>query len=46
MTETAILQAAAEQAGIVFLTKDDSNQDIQLTIDEAMKVSGFYNLWF
>nr|XP_039271812.1 zinc finger and BTB domain-containing protein 24-like [Styela clava] len=39
VTETAILQAAAEQAGIVFITKDDKNQDVQITIDEAMKLS-------
>lgn len=39
VTETAILQAAAEQAGIVFITKDDSNRDIQITIDQAMRLS-------
>lgn len=39
VTETAILQAAAEQAGIVFITKDDNDHDIQITIDEAMKLS-------
>lgn len=39
VTETAILQAAAEQAGIVFITKDETNQDVQITIDEAMKLS-------
>lgn len=39
VTETEILQAAAEQAGIVFITKDENNQDVQITIDEAMKLS-------
>lgn len=39
VTETAILQAAAEQAGIVFITKDENNHDVQITIDEAMKLS-------
>lgn len=38
VTEPAILQAAAEQAGIVFLVKDENNKDTQITIHEAMQV--------
>ncbi|XP_078489491.1 zinc finger protein isoform X1 [Ciona intestinalis] len=39
VTESAILQAAAEQAGIVFITKDDNGHDSQITIDQAMQLS-------
>ena len=38
MTEPAILQAAAEQAGIIFLTKDEKNNDTQISIHQAMQV--------
>ena len=40
VTEPAILQAAAEQAGIVFLVKDENNKDTQITIHQAMQVRG------
>ena len=38
VTEPAILQAAAEQAGIVFLLKDENGKDAQITIQQAMEV--------
>uniref|UniRef100_H2YQH7 Uncharacterized protein n=1 Tax=Ciona savignyi TaxID=51511 RepID=H2YQH7_CIOSA len=39
VTESAILQAAAEQAGIVFIIKNDNGDDSQITIDQAMQLS-------
>lgn len=38
VTEPTILQAAAEQAGIVFLVKNNKGINQQITIDSAMKV--------
>jgi len=43
VTEPAILQAAAEQAGIVFILRDETNQNVQITIDRAMQVD--YGCW-
>nr|CAB3234148.1 ZF(C2H2)-30 zinc finger protein [Phallusia mammillata] len=39
VTEPTILQAAAEQAGIVFITKDEGGEDSQISIDKAMQLS-------
>ncbi|XP_076821443.1 uncharacterized protein LOC143468246 isoform X2 [Clavelina lepadiformis] len=39
VTEPAILQAAAEQAGIIFLVKDENSQNTQISIDQAMQLS-------
>ena len=39
VTDPAILQAAAEQAGIMFVAKDENNQETGITIDQAMQVN-------
>ena len=39
VTDPAILQAAAEQAGIMFVAKDENNEENAITIDQAMQVS-------
>lgn len=39
VTDPTILQAAAEQAGIMFVSKDENDHENQISIDEAMQVS-------
>lgn len=38
VTDPAILQAAAEQAGIMFVSKDENDRENQISIDEAMQL--------
>lgn len=41
VTDPQILQAAAEQAGIQFVSKDENDEENSITIDQAMQVSSF-----
>ena len=38
VTDPQILQAAAEQAGIQFVSKDENDEENSITIDQAMQV--------
>ena len=38
VTDPQILQAAAEQAGIMFVSKDENDEENSITIDQAMQV--------
>lgn len=38
VTDPTILQAAAEQAGIMFVSKDENDHENQISIDEAMQL--------
>ena len=42
VTDPQILQAAAEQAGIQFVSKDENDEENSITIDQAMQVSSFF----
>ena len=39
VTDPQILQAAAEQAGIMFVSKDENDEENSITIDQAMQVN-------
>ena len=39
VTDPQILQAAAEQAGIQFVSKDENDEENSITIDQAMQLS-------
>ena len=40
VTDPQILQAAAEQAGIMFVSKDENDEENSITIDQALQVKG------
>lgn len=43
VVDSAILQAAAEQAGILFMLRKQNNRDEQISIDQAMQLSKMPN---
>merc|ERR1719193_2751154 len=43
VTDSAILQAAAEQAGILFMLRKANNREEQISIDHAMQLSKLPN---
>jgi len=43
VTDPQILQAAAEQAGIMFVSKDENDEENSITIDQAMQISNSNN---
>ena len=46
VTDPQILQAAAEQAGIMFVSKDENDEENSITIDQAMQVKGGHLSFF